>query len=122
MLVRQYLEMHGFSIDMLNFDEPHGVPTDLHLPEFVYHKSAGISEQICVICQCDYEDGDVLLTTPCVHNFHKECVAKWFEKNSKCPLCKEEIQHDDGDDDSDDNLDSSGGLDIDDNLLSLGPL
>ena len=27
--------------------------------------------------------------TICKHNFHKECIEKWGEKNNSCPLCRE---------------------------------
>ena len=29
---------------------------------------------------------------PCQHYFHKGCIAKWFSKNSSCPVCRHMMQ------------------------------
>ena len=31
---------------------------------------------------------DVLEITHCRHKFHAECVAKWLQKSSQCPMCR----------------------------------
>jgi SNF2 family DNA or RNA helicase len=33
----------------------------------------------------------VVCTNPCGHAFHKKCIEKWFNKNKKCPLCRQLI-------------------------------
>lgn len=33
-----------------------------------------------------------LMVTPCKHYFHEECLMKWFEKKSECPLCRAKTQ------------------------------
>lgn len=48
-------------------------------------------DELCVICQCNYEMDDTLMTLPCVHSYHKDCVSKWLAENSVCPLCKEDL-------------------------------
>ena len=63
----------------------------LNLPRFVYSKAAGIKEPLCVICQEEYQEGDVLLTLSCIHNFHAPCIEKWLSCKAECPLCKEEV-------------------------------
>ena len=63
----------------------------LNLPRFIYSKGAAIKEPLCVICQEEYQEGDVLLTLSCVHNFHAPCIEKWLACKAQCPLCKEEI-------------------------------
>jgi len=45
----------------------------------------------CAVCMADYDDGDVLNTLPCGHEFHKECVAKWLPIKKICPLCRQDI-------------------------------
>ena len=43
-----------------------------------------ISDEICTICYSS--NGDAI--TKCGHIFHRECVEKWFEINSHCPVCR----------------------------------
>jgi len=47
-------------------------------------------QKSCVICHCDYEDGDkVAYLKTCHHLFHEECIRKWLtEYNHKCPVCR----------------------------------
>lgn len=32
-------------------------------------------------------------TSPCGHEFHNDCITKWIEKQSTCPLCRAEIKY-----------------------------
>ena len=36
----------------------------------------------------EYEDGDELKYLKCFHNFHKDCIDKWFEQSKLCAICK----------------------------------
>jgi len=45
----------------------------------------------CLICQCQYEDDEVLRKLPCNHCFHAECVDHWLLKKDVCPYCRESI-------------------------------
>jgi len=47
------------------------------------------SELKCLVCQCPYEDGDILrhLSSTCNHTFHAECVDEWLKKKDRCPYC-----------------------------------
>ncbi|EFJ08445.1 hypothetical protein SELMODRAFT_19194, partial [Selaginella moellendorffii] len=38
------------------------------------------SEQ-CVICRHDYEEDEMLLTLPCKHKYHSECIQQWLQIN-----------------------------------------
>ncbi len=31
----------------------------------------------------------------CRHSFHRECLLKWLERTSNCPLCRFELPTDD---------------------------
>lgn len=43
----------------------------------------------CSICLVDFDDSDVMMTTPCFHAFHKVCIAAWLTKEKpSCPICK----------------------------------
>ena len=52
----------------------------------------------CIICLIDLNVGDRVITLPCFHMFHKECINDWFKKDKKCPLCKLEIKVDEKND------------------------
>eukprot|EP01083_Nonionella_stella_P075354 204829_1 len=45
----------------------------------------------CRICLEYYEAGEELRFLPCFHKYHKECVDRWFQMSSKCPICKTSI-------------------------------
>ena len=42
----------------------------------------------CSVCLCDFELGESVRTLPCAHDFHAECIDKWFECARACPVCK----------------------------------
>ena len=45
--------------------------------------------EACSICLVDYDRGDqVRAFNGCVHRFHAECIDKWLERSSHCPLCR----------------------------------
>ena len=44
----------------------------------------------CVVCRHEYEEGDAMLTLPCKHNYHSECIQQWLRINKvseNTPLC-----------------------------------
>lgn len=48
--------------------------------------------RVCAICQCDYEDADLLIKLPCTHKFHHGCGSEWLLNYSKlCPVCKHDV-------------------------------
>lgn len=49
------------------------------------------SSDPCVICRCDYEDGETLTVLPCKHSYHSECVNNWLSQNKVCPICNAEV-------------------------------
>ena len=42
----------------------------------------------CSICYQKFDKVDDMIVTKCKHIFHKDCLNIWFEKKSKCPLCR----------------------------------
>ena len=70
-------------------------PIDLSEDSPGKEKSAVSSEDSdnhkCVICLCEYEDGDQVIVTPCVHKFHEDCLVPWLKSNTQCPICKYRI-------------------------------
>jgi len=45
------------------------------------------SEQ-CVVCLENYTKGQVMRVLPCGHSFHRQCIDKWLERSTTCPICK----------------------------------
>ena len=48
----------------------------------------GQTGEMCVVCQCDYEENDTLKVLRCSHCFHGDCVDRWLADNKSCPMCK----------------------------------
>jgi hypothetical protein len=46
----------------------------------------------CPICFCEYSEGQALITLPCQHFFHKECISRWLKRDATCPMCKLDLQ------------------------------
>lgn len=45
----------------------------------------------CVICHMDYKWGQKLITLPCKHPYHAECIKRWLTINKACPVCYVEV-------------------------------
>lgn len=65
------------------------------LPCYTY-KSGFFSKKTdmgdCVICYTAYKNRDSVITLPCAHKYHKDCIEPWLVRNKICPLCKEEVK------------------------------
>ena len=47
----------------------------------------------CSICQDSINNNDIIRCIKlCNHKFHINCIDKWFEKNTKCPICRIDIR------------------------------
>lgn len=45
----------------------------------------------CVICYQSYEKGVSMITLPCKHPYHADCIRKWLEISKACPICGGEV-------------------------------
>ncbi|KDO60069.1 hypothetical protein CISIN_1g045064mg [Citrus sinensis] len=69
------------------------------LEETIGNVSRGLSERKisrlpshkCAICKLEYERGDRLITLPCGHKYHDECIKTWLRDNENCCICREEV-------------------------------
>lgn len=49
-------------------------------------------DELCAICQNEFEIGDSLMLLPCMHNLHDVCGSEWLLNHSKlCPVCKHDV-------------------------------
>ena len=66
-----------------------------NLPQFTFEGSNEVKkpedEEQCSICLMEFQNGEVIRTLPCIHNFHKDCINQWLKRQKYCPLCKGEI-------------------------------
>mmetsp|Transcript_32270 Transcript_32270/g.72803 ORF Transcript_32270/g.72803 Transcript_32270/m.72803 type:complete len:188 (+) Transcript_32270:666-1229(+) len=69
------------------------------LPCKQYHPDAAAAEDStdpgsCAICLSDFEEGELVRTLPCAHDFCKPCIDSWIKRQgmaASCPLCKRAI-------------------------------
>lgn len=55
-------------------------------------KTVNAEEPTCSICLCEYEEGDKLVSLPCNHVFHEDCITSWTDHNKRCPLCNTDLE------------------------------
>lgn len=67
------------------------------LPFFRFSSLKGSREGLeCSICLSRFEDVEILRLLPkCKHGFHIDCLDRWLEKHSSCPLCRNKVSADD---------------------------
>jgi len=46
----------------------------------------------CCICLQKYEEGDEMVTLPCLHFFHQDCIIPWLKSNCNCPIDKINVE------------------------------
>ncbi|CAH8260079.1 unnamed protein product [Arabidopsis lyrata] len=52
-------------------------------------------EKECCICLGGFEEGEKMkVLPPCSHCYHYECVDRWLNTESSCPLCRVNIRVD----------------------------
>ncbi len=50
------------------------------------------NSKICIICNDEFKEDDVIKITKCKHVLHDECLKPWLLKESKkCPVCRMEL-------------------------------
>ncbi|KAG0558479.1 hypothetical protein M758_10G029300 [Ceratodon purpureus] len=45
-------------------------------------------ELTCSVCLEQVEDGELVRTLPCLHQFHSACIDQWLRQQGTCPVCK----------------------------------
>ncbi|XP_058104793.1 E3 ubiquitin ligase BIG BROTHER-related-like [Magnolia sinica] len=64
-----------------------------YLPTFKYKTGmfSKTDKHECVICLMAYKKRDIVMTLPCQHPFHSDCISQWLQHNKACPICYEEV-------------------------------
>lgn len=52
------------------------------------HSDSSAHEEPLVLAENKY-----CFVTPCKHNFHRECLTKWFENKPECPVCRKPLPY-----------------------------
>ncbi|KAI3795236.1 hypothetical protein L1987_37885 [Smallanthus sonchifolius] len=62
------------------------------LPILMYEDRSGLNPE-CTVCLSPFEAGQMIRVLPtCKHQFHAECIDKWLESHSSCPICRHEVE------------------------------
>ncbi|CAL0305650.1 unnamed protein product [Lupinus luteus] len=64
------------------------------LPFFKFSSLKGSKQGLeCTVCLSKFEDTEILRLLPkCRHAFHMNCIDKWLENHSTCPLCRYKVE------------------------------
>jgi E3 ubiquitin-protein ligase ATL6/9/15/31/42/55 len=67
------------------------------LPFFKFSSLKGSKQGLeCTVCLSKFEDEEILRLLPkCKHAFHMNCIDKWLESHSTCPLCRYIVEESD---------------------------
>ncbi len=53
---------------------------------------SGLFSISCAVCQEESNEDELIMTLPCFHRFHKDCIEPWITQNPTCPTCKHNIR------------------------------
>ena len=48
--------------------------------------------QRCLVCQQSFGPTSQVMTLPCNHYFHVDCVSTWFASQRTCPTCRQVLE------------------------------
>ncbi|CAN6456635.1 unnamed protein product [Victoria cruziana] len=64
----------------------------LPLIVFMSRDDSSIVGSECAVCLARFKDSDFLHLLPkCKHTFHVQCIDKWLEGHSSCPICRQNV-------------------------------
>jgi hypothetical protein len=59
----------------------------------VIQNSLGQNDTPCSICQDVINEGDeIRMLNNCLHIFHRNCIDTWYQRNVRCPVCRDDIR------------------------------
>ncbi|CAG8599436.1 4358_t:CDS:2 [Paraglomus brasilianum] len=92
---------------------PPPAPEDIinNLPRSKITKKQVVEEQLnCPVCKEDYSEGEEVVSLPCNHAFHDDCIKPWLKMNGTCPVCRYSLvkQESEGSDQNNDDGSQNG--------------
>lgn len=72
-------------VDLKSNDYGCGYDNDENMVVYKNYKKNNLNE--CIICLEDMKFNEDLILVKCSHIYHKECLEKWMNRKSVCPLC-----------------------------------
>ncbi|CAM6026428.1 unnamed protein product [Sphagnum balticum] len=76
-------ESKGLSVQAIS-----ALPGSSYVPDLQEGTSG---QEQCAVCRHEYEAGDLMLTLPCKHQYHSDCIQQWLQINKVCPVCGAEV-------------------------------
>ncbi|OHS98431.1 hypothetical protein TRFO_35172 [Tritrichomonas foetus] len=67
------------------------IPRFLKPRGYDYHGHNINPEEECPICMTSIGQCEDVMTTPCNHAFHKECLERWMQEDMVCPVCRSNL-------------------------------
>jgi len=89
-LVRALLNLNSYDLESVIVR-----PTQQQIDRATALRAAVVADESesCSVCQERYNEGQTLrVIHHCHHQFHKDCVDRWFERNVRCPVCRHDIR------------------------------
>jgi hypothetical protein len=89
-LVRALLNLNSYDLESVIVR-----PTQQQIDRATTLRAATVGDESesCSVCQERYTEGQALrVIHHCHHQFHKDCVDRWFERNVRCPVCRHDVR------------------------------
>lgn len=45
----------------------------------------------CAVCKDEFEVNQEVITLPCKHAFHTDCILPWLQTSGTCPVCRHQL-------------------------------
>ena len=85
-------EKDGISIEEQHIDDyvPFGKGLGYALEKIIPYEYDS-KPQDCLICMEQIKKGDTVVSLPCFHIFHGNCIYSWLKHNEDCPVCRSSV-------------------------------
>ncbi|XP_055356602.1 uncharacterized protein LOC129601754 [Paramacrobiotus metropolitanus] len=95
-LVKRHIELLIAQNEAPELEHPHATGVPLTEDEMNHLTQAEVTQQsddmICPMCQQNLATGEMMITLPCQHIGHKECLTTWLITYSRnCPVCRQSV-------------------------------
>jgi len=71
-------------------DVPRGL-SPRRLASLKVERAPRLVDQECQVCKDHVERGTRIITLPCKHIYHEDCIRKWLSSAHTCPVCRHDL-------------------------------